>query len=183
MHETAKLDCAMSQVDKGKTSIPFSESALLASILQFPISALALISLTQRVFSVELSPTLTDFVKFWRYLTKPIAIIIDHVIPLSVPQWYHDVFILSLMISIMVTQALSGTFNPDEGPIKRALMQYTAALLLALSLYGFVMLPVIIIYACSENETANPSKTVVRGLFAVLTATIIFFAINAQLVR
>ena len=87
------------------------------------------------------------------------------------------------MISIMVTHALSDTFNPDEGPIKRALMQYTAALLLALSLYGFVMLPVIIIYACSENETANPSKTVVRGLFAVLTATIIFFAINAQLVR
>ena len=45
------------------------------------------------------------------------------------------------------------------------------------------MLSVIIIFAFGENETRSTSRPVVLGLFAVLTATIIFFAINAQLTR
>ena len=182
-NETAELDCAMSEMDKGKTSIPDSDSVLLASIIQFPISVMALISLSQRVFSVKLYTKLADFVQFWRHLIKPTAVIIDHVIPITVPQWYPDLLIISFMVSIMVTQALPDTFNPDDGPIKRALMQFTALLLLALSLYGFAMLSVIIIFAFGENETRSTSRPVVLGLFAVLTATIIFFAINAQLIR
>ena len=148
----------MSEMDKSKTSIPDLDFALLSSILQFPISVMALISLTQRVFSVELSPTLADFVQFWRHLIMPIAVIINHVIPIIVPQWYPDVFIISFMASIMVTQALPDTFNPDDGPMKRALMQCAALFLLAFSLYGFAMLPVIIIFALGENETRSTSR-------------------------
>ena len=87
------------------------------------------------------------------------------------------------MVSIMVTKALPCTFNPHEGPIKRVVTQCTAALLLALSLYGFVMLPVMIIYAFADGETGMTSRPVLRGLFAVLTATVMFFTINAQLTR
>ncbi len=173
----------MSEMDKIKSRIIASYSALLVCILQFTIGVMALISLFQRVFLVYLSPMLADFIQFWRNFTKPINIIIDHVIPVTIPQWYPDVFIISFMVSIMVTQALPDTFNPDDGPIKRALMRCAALLLLALSLYGFAMLPVIIIFASGENQTGSTSRPVALGLSAVLIATIIFFAINALLTR
>jgi hypothetical protein len=64
-------------------------------------SALSIISVTQRSFSIGLTSIFADIVSYYRKIAFPVF----DILPFTVPGWYKDLFILSLVLLVTALRA------------------------------------------------------------------------------
>jgi hypothetical protein len=174
------------------------ELKLQATMFGVPVSALALISLVQRVFHVGLTPVLMEIVATWRRLTEPLAALLKFIasfVPFHLPDWYHDAFILSFILALILFKAifLHVTIPDDNDDPKLKMVTQTIgapllAFVLSLALLGLAGSAKMVVNphnrdmdAVKREEFNRARAHFLRDVFAVISLTVVFFAANTKL--
>ena len=155
---------------------------LLAKTLGLPASTLALINLIHKIFSIGLTPVLNDIITLWKQVTAPLHLLLSHIIPFHLPDWYYDLFIISFILSaIMWRRGIPA--KPHDNQAKYMLFIYTLSFLISICFLGITIIPIAIIRVMNKDAKArNQSIQILKDIGYVLTATGTFYGINAATV-
>jgi hypothetical protein len=146
-----------------------------------PISALALISLLHKIFSIGLAPVFHGIVELWHKLTDPFASILKYpfsLIHITLPDWYVDAFILSFILSAIYFKNLFAYRSPRQ-PVSNLFATWIFSALFSLIILGPLIILTIFGGNVKNDETLFLSNTVKKDILAVISAVIVFYVLNA----
>jgi phosphoglycerol transferase MdoB-like AlkP superfamily enzyme len=155
---------------------PKNELELQSAIFGIPISTIALISLTQKVFNVGLTAFFSSFITFWRTITSPISGILKgifSIVSIKLPDWYIDAYVLAFIIGVI---AFRNVLSDGKTPIVNTLVGWVLAAMFAIPL---LLMPIAIFGWRVSEKDEQLGRKVTRDIVAVLSLTVVFFALNA----
>lgn len=157
------------------------------------VSAISLISLLQKVFGFGLSSVFREFITYYRKVFHFPFELLAAVLPVHVPDWYKDAFVLSfIMLSAHLrADAAEGRLRFDSR-FTRIMTSVAFPLLLSIPLLGLltflVMLSIVVSRPAALGDDRERVDSAVRAsryeaisLFCVAVAVIVFFVLNSQM--
>jgi hypothetical protein len=176
---------------------PRSELDVQARFFGISAGALALISLIQKVFHFGLVPVLDDIVGAWRHLTASIAQFLKALSPVELPSWYHDAFILSLIVAVAFFRAIpkdvstqstnedgaAGARTTKADALFEAVFSWIASFIASILLLGSLFLFTSIVGALEAGVSSarRGARQHLRELFGMMSVALVFFVLNSKL--
>lgn len=154
--------------------------ALLGSIF----SALALISLTQKLFDVGLVPVMQGVLDTYRDAVHPLMSRllgwVHWIFPdWHIPVWLKDLYSLSFVGGFALARALS--MKDGVNPIAAGLMTLIIGIFYGITMFGLVVWLAAVSSILSPNRAEPLDRLVPILLGFALVGSVAFFAINSQL--
>ncbi len=78
----------------------FGEMRKVWLVLGIIAPAMSVISFVQKLFSIGLVPVLSLIIEFYRKMLYPVFDIFGHILHITIPYWYRDIFVISAVFSM-----------------------------------------------------------------------------------
>src|ERR1700730_10820876 len=110
-------------------------------------SSISVISFIQHFFSIGLAPIMRNIILFYKYMLYPIFDLFEQILHVAIPDWYRDVFVVSLVFSTTLARVLIMMYINETSSIVWpkpsirivVIYRYIVVLLQSTSLIGCVL--------------------------------------------
>ncbi len=147
-------------------------------------SAVSLISLAQKAFSIGLAPLFAGILDYYRAIFYPLIEGLLFFVPFHLPDWYKDLFCLAFVFGLALVRHWS---IDDSGgwEVKTVVFlgNFVVAAMGAVTLYG-LLAPIFAFSAISSPEeaiTSEGAKAALTSMIISIVAAVLFFLLNGAL--
>ena len=141
----------------------------------------------------ELVPVLAECMAYCQqiigFFTEPIMTVVMRVLPLTVPDWYRDLWVISFVLTSLNLQAALieiGEGNTVPRLVRLLLNMFFGVCILGLAALNAVILlglatPFLALRDLRNKNDATTAKTCLASVALAALAAVAFFALNSQL--